>query len=216
VAANERLQWTRTRAAEPRERDASATSPLVYVKNMTEKKAPIDERTAAKKSLIAATRRAGDALPPFSSWLMGGSGAALSLVVAKIETVSKFIAITHIRFGLIVFLISLGIAILAIYLSTIVKAALGAQEDGEALAKEIADTTEKFDALLYMTEYERGLLPPIRWIARSSMKKALLGDVVAGARMIAKLSQVQALLVVGQSILALLAVGALAFGLKMQ
>ena len=147
---------------------------------------------------------------------MAGSGAALSLVVANIETVSKFIAITHIRFGLIVFLISVGVAVLATYLSTIVKAALGAQEDGEALGKEIGATTEKFDLLLYMAEYERGLLPPIRWIARSAMKKAMRGDVVAGARMIAKLSQIQALLVACQSVLALLAIGALALGMKMQ
>jgi hypothetical protein len=183
---------------------------------MADKEPPINERTAAQRTLIAATRRVGDALSPFSTWLMAGSGAALSLVVANIETVSKFIAITHIRFGLIVFLISVGVAVLATYLSTIVKAALGAQEDGEALGKEIGATTEKFDLLLYMAEYERGLLPPIRWIARSAMKKAMRGDVVAGARMIAKLSQIQALLVAGQSVLALLAIGALAFGMKMQ
>jgi hypothetical protein len=183
---------------------------------MENQEPPIDERTAAKKTLIAATRRVGDALPPFSSWLMAGSGAALSLVVAKIETVTKFIYISHIRFGLIVFLVSLGVAILATYLSTLVKAALGAQEDGELLGKEIGATDQKFDVLLYMAEYERGLLPPIRWVARSSMKKAMRGDVVAGARMLAKLSQVHALLVVCQSILSLLAIGALAFGLKVQ
>lgn len=176
---------------------------------------PISERTAAQKTLIAATRRVGDALPPFSTWLMGGSGAALALVVANIETVSKFIEITHIRFGLIVFLLGLAVAVVATYISTIVKAALGAQEDGEALGKEIGSTTKQFDLLLYMTEYERGLFPPIRWIAQSSMKKAIRGDVVAGARMLAKLSQVQALLVACQSLLALLALGALAFGMKM-
>lgn len=183
---------------------------------MEGKESPIDERTAAKKTLMAATRRVGDALPSFSSWLIAGSGAALSLAVAKIDTVSKFVEIAHIRFGLIVFLVSLAVAVLATYLSTIVKAALGAQEDGEALSKEIGATTEKFDVLLYIAEYERGLIPPISWIVRSSMKKAIRGDVVAGARMIAKLSQVHALLVLGQSVLALLAVGALAFGLKMK
>jgi hypothetical protein len=48
------------------------------------------------------------------------------------------------------------------------------------------------------------------------LKKAQAGDIVAGARLIAKLSQLQALLVLSQSILALIAVGALAFGIKMQ
>jgi hypothetical protein len=72
------------------------------------------------------------------------------------------------------------------------------------------------DVELFMTEYERGLIPPILWIARSSLSKAKTGDVVAGARMIAKLSQLQTLLVATQSILALVAVGALAFGIKMR
>jgi hypothetical protein len=147
---------------------------------------------------------------------MGGFGAAFSLILANIDTVSKFVAITHIRFALIIFLLSLFVPVLATYLSTIVKAALGAQEDGEALGARITAAADKFDIALYMTEYERGLLPPIRWMAHSSMNKVLRGDIVAGARLIAKLSQLQALLVAGQSILALIAVGALAFGLKSQ
>lgn len=177
---------------------------------------PVTEKLAAQEALLAATRRVGDALPAFSTWLLGGLGAAFTLVVANIEKVSRFIEITHIRFGLIIFLLSLGVAVLATYLSTIVKAALGAQEDGEALGRRVGASSGTFDLSLFMSEYERGLLPPVRWIARSPMNKAKTGDTVAGARMIAKLSQVQALLVAGQSILALVAVGGLAFGLKMQ
>lgn len=182
---------------------------------MPENEPPLSEKIAAQQTLLAATKRVGEALPAFSTWLLGGLGAAFTLVVANIEAVSRFIEITHIRFGLIIFLISLGVAVLATYLSTIVKAALGAQEDGEALGKRIIASAGSFDVSLFISEYERGLLPPIRWIARSSLNKAKDGDIVAGARMIAKLSQVQALLVAGQSILALVAVGGLAFGLKM-
>jgi len=176
---------------------------------------PINEYIAVQRTLLMATRYVGDAMPPFCNWLMAGSGAALTLVVANIETVSKFIEVTHIKFGLIVFVLSLSFAVMATYLSMIVKAAMGAQEGGEALGREIGTTSNQFDLKLYMTEYERGLLPPIRWIAHSSMKKAMRGDIVAGARMIAKISQVQALLVGCQSLLALIALGGLAFGIKM-
>ena len=81
--------------------------------------------------------------------------------------------ITHIRFGLIIFLVSLGVAVLTTYLSTIVKAALGAQEDGEAIGKTIIASAGSFDVSVFMSEYERGLLPPIRWIARSSMNNLI-------------------------------------------
>lgn len=183
---------------------------------MPDNETPLNAHTAAQQALLAATRRAGEALPTFSTWLLAGLGATFSLVVANIDKVARLIEITHIRFGLIVFLISLGIAVLATYLSTIVKAGLAAQEDGEALARKILASSKDFDRSLFMTEYERGLFPPIRWIASFPMKKAKAGDIVAGARMIAKLSQIHALLVAGQGILALVAVGALAFGLKIQ
>jgi len=176
----------------------------------------LNSRVAAQQALLAATRRVGDALPTFSTWLLGGFGAAFSLVVANIEKVSQFIEVTHIRFGLLVFLAGLVVAVLATYLSTIVKAALGAQEDGEALGRKLAATEGGMNVELFMAEYKRGLLPPIRWIAQSSLRKAEAGDFVAGARLIAKLSQVQALLVLCQSLLALVAVGALAFGIKLQ
>lgn len=183
---------------------------------MAEIEPPMNEHTAATHTLLAAARRLSETLPAFSAWLLAGFGAAFSLVVANIETVSKFIFITHIRFGLLVFLVSLAVAVLATYLSTMVKTALAAQEDGEALGKKIAASSVNFNLDLYMAEYGRGLFPPIRWIAHSAMKKAKAGDVVAGARMIAKLSQLQTFLVASQSILALVAVGALVLGLKMQ
>jgi hypothetical protein len=183
---------------------------------VAEPKTSLNSRLAAQQALLAVTRRVGDALPTFSTWLLGGFGAAFSLVLASIEKVSQFIEITHIRFGLVVFLLSLAVAVLASYLSTIVKAALGAQEDGETLGRKLAATEGGMDVQLFMAEYKRGLLPPIRWIAQSSLNKVQAGDIVAGARLIAKLSQLQALLVLSQSILALVAGTALAFGIKIR
>lgn len=176
----------------------------------------INEQIAAQQTLLAGARRVSAALPTFSTWLMAGFGAAFTLALVNIETVSKFIEITHIRFGLVLFLVSLVLAVLGTYLGTIVTAALAAQEDGEMIGKKISESKQKFDLSMFAREYERGLFPPIRWVAHSAMKKAMHGDVVAGARMIAKLSQLQTLMVVAQGVLAVVAAGALAVGLKMQ
>jgi hypothetical protein len=109
---------------------------------MTDHEAPLTEKVAAH--LLAVTRRVGDALPAFSTWLLGGLGAAFTLVVANVEKVSRFIEITHIRFGLVIFLVSLGVAVIATYLSTIVKAALSAQEDGDAIGRRIVASSNCF------------------------------------------------------------------------
>ena len=181
---------------------------------MTEARRHFNERMAAQHALLAATRRVSGALPTFSKWLLAGFGAAFTLIVANIDTISKFVGVSHIRFGLLLFLVSLCLAIVSTYLGTIVNAAIAAQEDGEALGQRIIESEQPFNLELFTSEYERGLFPPMRWVAHSAMAKAKSGDVVAGARMIAKLSQVQALLVVAQGILAVFAAGALAVGLK--
>ena len=183
---------------------------------MTEAHRPFNERMAAQQALLAATRRVSGALPSFSKWLMAGFGAAFTLTVANIEAVSKFIDVSHIRLGLLLFLISLGLAVVSTYLGTIVNAAMAAQEDGEALGQRIIESKQPFSVETFSSEYEQGLFPPIRWIARSSMEKAKRGDIVAGARMIAKISQIQALLILAQGILAVVAAGAMAIGLKAQ
>jgi|GEM_PF-1719637 len=183
---------------------------------MANEQDPFDERVAAKQALLAATRRVSGALPSFSKWLMAGFGAAFSLTLANIGTVSKFIGIAQIRFGLLLFLISLGLAVVSTYLGMIVDSAIAGHEDGEAIGKKIAESPQEFNLELFGSEYERGLFPPIRWLAHASIEKAKSGDVVAGVRMIAKLSQIQTLLVVTQGILAVVAAGVLAVGLKAQ
>jgi hypothetical protein len=52
---------------------------------MTDQESPLNEKIAAQQTLLAATRRVGEALPAFSTWLLGGMGAAFTLVVANIE-----------------------------------------------------------------------------------------------------------------------------------
>ena len=173
-------------------------------------------KIAAKQSLLAATRRATESLPKFSAWLLAGLGAAFFLLLANLDKATQFIDIQYIRFALLLFLLSLVIAVLTTYLTMMVKAALGAQDDGEVLAKAISDAGARVDSDVFVTEFLRGLLPPFRWLASSSIRKAKAGDIVAGARLAAKLSQTHSLLVVVQSIVALVAVGALAFGLKLQ
>jgi hypothetical protein len=177
---------------------------------------PIDERTAAQVALLGATRSVSEALPTFSTWLMAGFGAAFALILANIDKVSLLIDIRHIRFAVLLFLASVVIAVLSNYLSVVVKAGLSAQVEGELLARRLKANVQPFDIEYFSTEYKRGLFPPISWIAHSAMEKAKRGDIVASARMVAKISQIQTFLVVAQGLLAVVAASAIAFGMKLQ
>lgn len=176
----------------------------------------IDELTAAQLALLGATRSVSEALPTFSTWLMAGFGAAFALILANIDNVSQFIDIRHIRLAILLFLVSVVVAVFSNYLAVVVKAGLAAQAEGERLVKRLKSNSGPFDIELFSTEYKRGLFPPISWITQAAMERAKRGDTVASARMIAKISQVQVLLVVAQGMLAVVAAGAVAFGMKLQ
>jgi hypothetical protein len=70
------------------------------------------------------------------------------------------------------------------------------------------------DMSIWMEEYLRGLWPPARAIARCAVSKVQTGDLAAGARLIAKLGQLQAYFVWGQMFLGVVAASALLLGLK--
>jgi hypothetical protein len=174
----------------------------------------VESRKVAAHALIAATRRVSESLSSFSGWLMAGFGGAFSLIVANVQTVSKFISLAHIRCALLLFLMGLVVAVLARLLGNMTVAAVASHDDGEALAKKIRESGNSFDTEVFAEEFQRGLFPWQRWLVKKSFKKARSGDVVAGARMIAKLSQVQAMLVLLHAVLAIGAAFVITLGLK--
>ena len=176
---------------------------------------PIDERTAAQVALLTATRSVNEALPTFSTWLMTGFGAAFALILANIDKVSLFIDIRYIRCAVLLYLLSVVIAVITNYLSIVIKAGLAAHSESELLIKRLKVNTEKFDIELFMSEYKRGLFPPISWIAQNSFNKAKNGDKLVSVLLIARISQIQTFLVFTQGLLAVTAAIILASGMKL-
>jgi hypothetical protein len=181
---------------------------------LKESKEAQNARDMATAGLVVAASKVNESLGSFSGWLIAGVGAAFSLLLANFEAVSRFVCVSNIRAALLLLVFGLVISILARLLSAMVASALGSHEASTALVKKLIDSGEKFDLDIFITEFERGLFPYQRWLARFTMAKARAGDVVAGARLIAKLSQVQAMLVLGEAVLSIAAAAALVAGLK--
>lgn len=181
---------------------------------MEESKETRNARDMAIAALVVAASKVNESLGSFSGWLIAGVGAVFSLLLASFEAVSRFVCISHVRTALLLLVFGLVVSILARLLSAMVSSALGSHEAGTALGKGLIDAGEKFDLDIFITEFERGLFPYQRWVARRSMAKARSGDVVASARFVAKLSQVQALLVLGEAAFTIAAAATLVAGLK--
>ncbi len=149
--------------------------------------------------LVVSASKVNESLGSFSSWLIAGVGAAFSLLLANFEAIAGFVCVSHIRAALMLLVFGLVISILARLLSAMVSSALGSHDASTALVKTLIDSGEKFDLEIFITEFERGLFPYQRWFTRHTMEKARAGDIVASARLIAKLSQVQAMLVFAEA-----------------
>lgn len=183
---------------------------------MSQESKPLNEHDAASQSLVAAAREVNKSLRSFSEWLIAGVGVAFSLLIANVEKVSQFICASYVRTALLLLLVGLVISVMARLLSAMVSASLGSFKVGNALAKKITDSGRPFDVNVFITEFERGLFPYQRWLTKKSLTKAKAGDSVASARMIAKLSQVQAMLVLAEALLVIVAAGVLVAGLRIQ
>jgi len=173
-----------------------------------------DAKDMAISSLVVAASKVNESLGSFSSWLVAGVGAAFSLLLASYEAVSRFVCASHIQVALLLLIIGLIVSIFARLLAAMVSSAIGSHEASSAHVKRLLATGETFDVEVFTAEFQKGLFPYQRWLTNRAMAKAQSGDFVAGARLIAKLSQLQALLVLGEAALTIGAAAALVAGLK--
>jgi hypothetical protein len=151
----------------------------------------------------------------FSGWLMVGFGAAFTLIVANIDTVSKFISLAYIKFALILFLVGLVVAVLAKLVGTFVAAGVAGRGNGGVLEAKIAAAGKTFDPDIFFTEFQKGYFPIQRWLITNSLDKVHRGDMAAGARLIAKMGQVHGMLVIVHAFLAISAALVIALGVKL-
>lgn len=174
-------------------------------------------RVLARDSLLLAASEVNKSLSVFSVWLAAGVGATFSLLLTNLDTVSKFVTVSYVRVALLLLVISLGFSVIAKLLSAVIASALGGHEASSAYINKSQESGAKYALNVFMFEYERSMFFYQRWIVRRSMDKAKAGDLVASARLISRLSQIYALIVIiGEASLAIVAAGILVAGLNSQ
>lgn len=173
----------------------------------------INESQAAGKVMLEVTRAVNDSIGPLSGWLAAGVGASLALLVANIDAVSEFVAAGYIRFALSCLLFSLLTAIVSKLVSAWISAQISAHEAGLAIGKQITAGSEPFSYTTFISEFEKALLPHVRWISRRMMRN-VVADPQYALRLTAKVSQCQPVLVTCEVVAVAVAVVAVVIGLK--
>lgn len=164
------------------------------------------EQQVARAALIASTSSVTPVLSQFSNWLMGALGAAFSLLLTNIDTITRYVWPTSFRWSLVWFGVSLLLGLVARWLSVGVVAGL--------TATSAVPEAGRINFLAFTKFYSSGLLWPYKCFAWGSYKAIRSGDLLAGVRYIAMQSQWQALLTLLQIVFAAISIFVLALGVK--
>jgi hypothetical protein len=172
------------------------------------------EQAAASDMLLHGAAIATPLLSTFSAWLMAGLGAAFTLFFSNIASVTTYVYSFNIRWSLILFTVSLLAGLLARFLSVSITSSLISNDVFSKRAKETIDSAGAFVFPAFFRFLFSGLLLPYRCMASRTLEATKRGDLMASAKLTAKTSQAQALLVLSQIVFAAASVIVLACGVK--
>lgn len=167
----------------------------------------------AGRLLSLSAGRASSSLDQFSGWLLSGFGAAFALLLANIDPVSRHLSIGALRLALLLFLAALVVSMLSRLLATVVGAGASAAAEAEPIGRGLAEAGIEVNFKTVLREAEQATFWPLRLAVASSFKRVEQGDFAAAGRLHAKLTQVLAVLVLVQVIIATISAAVLACGL---
>ena len=148
----------------------------------------------------------------FSSWLIGGYGAAAALLVSQYNSVSNHINISVIQDFLLLLMLALIMAVIQKFISSLVISNARASIVGVELGRDASENNIDLDFEFIFNEIEKSIFPISRWFVRRSLRKVLKGDLMANSRNIVRLLQVQGLITIAQVLVTLCAIYKLAVG----
>jgi hypothetical protein len=165
---------------------------------MDNKTPNINESILLGKLLNLMSKSATLSLEKFSAWLLAGFGVAFTLILTNIESISKFVTIENIKFGVILYLCALGAGVLQRWLGSMVQAGTMASEESDGLG---ANAPEGIDFNNILKSVEDVTFYPQKWLIKWQFSKLRDGDYAVSGKLFARITQIQGTLVLIQATL---------------
>jgi len=178
---------------------------------MTEQKNNVHESILIGKLLSATAYGVTVSLEKFSGWLLAGFGAAFTLILSNIDSISKFITTEDIKNGVVFYLIALAAGVLQRWLASSIQASAMVSKEAEELGKNAAG---QFDPENIFSEIEKATFYPQKWLVQFQFNKVRNGDFAAPGRMQVTMTQIQGFLVLIQGILVISSIVVIIRGLS--
>ena len=131
-----------------------------------------------------------------STWFIGGVGALLAVVVNGAEALTPFFHLEYLSDAIRMFIGAAAINVLQRWIGAMVTGAVDVSKEVQKLF-EGGKFSPKSRVVALKIIADRST-PPVTWMMRKSMRSMEKGDLVAGAVNIARLSQIQSVLLIPQ------------------
>ena len=161
----------------------------------------LQEKVFANSLLMVGAGKSSAVLDTFASWLLGGFGAALALVLSNLDSVAVFLPVQSVKFSAAIFVVAAVVGVVEKYLAAVVSGAAEAAAAGREIGEKAAELDLDLSAVFQLSE--NAALPfmrlPLRWL----LQKTAAGDLTASGRFFVRCSNVQAILVLIEAVLIL-------------
>jgi len=148
--------------------------------------------------LTISARTISNGLARFSGWMIAGYSAILAFLLVNSKSPDTLVLPSTVTVAVLIFLLALILHIVQRYMGTIVESSAQVGDHVRQL-----EPPEDLDIKMIVMELTEYVLWPLRNYTKRQMAKILEGDLAASGRMLAKMTQVQGLLVIAQLVLVL-------------
>jgi len=180
---------------------------------------PTPEQELANRTLAAAARAVSAAILDFEKWLVAGYGAAIGLAVPKLSEIAATIGPGRLQVVMALLLLAVSLSLFVLFFGMQLAAGANTGDEIKRVMPEILAMAERagraVDVAAWRTEQAKGLWWPAIAGFRWANRRTDVGDWAASGRLVAKLSQLQAYLVIVQILLGVLAGVVAASGVKL-
>ena len=110
----------------------------------TDKIKHLQEQVFANSLLTVGAGKSSAVLDSFVSWLLGGFGAALALVLSNLDSIAPFVPIEAIKSSATIFMVAVVVGVVEKYLAAIVTGGAESAAAGREIGEKPADLETRF------------------------------------------------------------------------
>jgi len=168
---------------------------------------PSIEQKLAKQMLETTARSVSASLTEYQKWLVAGIAAAIGLLLPKLHDLARLIGDARTVWVIAPLCLAIVMSVFSLLLGAQVGAATtSTTELQKAMVDMLQPSVDAVNIEVVFTEARRGLWWPALWGFDYGRRATESGDHVASGRLVARLSQIQAYLIIGQVLLMLVSV----------